>query len=796
MTRYVLFILLMLNGHVSFNQLIKVIDSESKTPIENIYVFDSHNSTLTNKEGNADISNFSRTETIYLQHPSYRNMQINYQLIVEKSYTIELQSSIFPIGEVVISANKWEQNSSEIPLKILRIKEEEIKHSTAQTTADLLKSSKQVYIQKSQLGGGSPMIRGFSANRVLLVLDGIRLNNAIYRSGNLQNVIGIDPNSLESAEVILGPGSIIYGSDAIGGVMDFHTLQPKYSTSEIANINFTYKTRYSSANNEIMNHANYNFGKEKLSFAGSISYSDFGDQKMGNHGPDDYLRNEYVIRKNGLDQIIGNSDAENQVQTGYNQFNTVQKVRYKASSNLELLYGFHYTTSSNIPRYDRLTQYKDENLKYAEWYYGPQKLQLHNLQINSSKKNKFYDSFKINTAYQNYEESRHDRKFGSNSKRNRSEKLDIYSFNVDAEKKITSKTHFFYGSEWTHNKLNSEGYSNDITTKESEEIASRYPNNSKYSSLAFYSNLKWKLNEKWTLNTGIRYSHIWINSQLDNRFYDFPFEKLDLSTGSLNGGIGIAHQSESGWGLKINATSGFRAPNIDDIGKVFDSEPGKVVVPNKNLKPEYIYNFEFNISKNFAQILFTEFNVFYSFLDQAMVRGNYSFNDNNTIIYDGVESEVQAIVNADNAKIWGFNLNTILKINNHFSANGNINLTYGEYKDGSPVRHVPPLFSTLDLKYKSKQLSCKLELEYNGEISYKNLANTEKDKAYIYAKDKNGNPYSPNWLILNWENSYKLNNKLNLNFSVENIFNKRYRPYSSGISAMGRNFVLGFSYSL
>ena len=210
MTRYVLFILLMLTGHVGFNQLIKVIDSESKTPIENIYVFDSHNSTLTNKEGNADISNFSKTETIYLQHPSYRNMQINYQLIVEKSYTIELQSSIFPIGEVVISANKWEQNSSEIPLKILRIKEEEIKHSTAQTTADLLKSSKQVYIQKSQLGGGSPMIRGFSANRVLLVLDGIRLNNAIYRSGNLQNVIGIDPNSLESAEVFLGPGSIIY----------------------------------------------------------------------------------------------------------------------------------------------------------------------------------------------------------------------------------------------------------------------------------------------------------------------------------------------------------------------------------------------------------------------------------------------------------------------------------------------------------------------------------------------------------------------------------------------------------
>lgn len=796
MTRYLLFTLLMLTGHVGFNQLIKVIDSENKTPIENIYVFDSHNSTLTNKKGKADISDFSRTETIFLQHPSYRNIQITFKIIEEQAFIIELESSIFPIGEVLISANKWEQNSSEIPLKIVQIKEEQIKNSTAQTSADLLKTSKQVYIQKSQLGGGSPMIRGFSANRVLLVLDGVRLNNAIYRSGNLQNVISIDPNSLESAEVILGPGSIIYGSDAIGGVMDFHSLTPKYSTSSKTNIKFTYKNRYSSANHEIMNHADYNFGKEKLSVAGSFSYSDFSDQKMGSHGSEDYLRKEYVLRENNIDKIISNSDPEKQKYTAYNQFNAVQKVRYKASKNLELLYGFHYTTSSNIPRYDRLTQYNNENLKYAEWYYGPQKLQLHNLQINNSTKNKFYDSFKINTAYQNYEESRHDRKFGSDSKRNRFEKLDIYSVNVDAEKKISTKTHFFYGSEWTLNKLNSEAYATDITTKESEEIASRYPDDSKYSSLAFYSNFKWKINNEWTLNTGIRYSHVWINSQLDNSFYDFPFESLNLSTGAINGGLGIAHQSASGWGLKINATSGFRAPNIDDIGKVFDSEPGKVVVPNNKLKPEYIYNFEFSVNKNFAQVLFAEFNAFYSFLDQAMVRDDYSFNGKNTMLYDGVESEVQAIVNTDNAKVWGFNLNTIVKLNTHLTADGNLNLTYGEYKDGSPVRHVPPFFCSFDIKYQTKQLKSKLEIEYNGEISYKDLATTEKDKAYLYAKDKNGNPYSPNWLILNWKNSYLLSRKLNLNFAIENIFNKRYRPYSSGISAMGRNYVFGLSYSL
>lgn len=129
------------------------------------------------------------------------------------------------------------------------------------------------------------MIRGFAANRVLIVLDGVRLNNAIYRSGNLQNIINIDPNSLESTEVILGPGSIIYGSDAIGGVMDFHTVSPKFSNMNEPEIGFSYKSRYSSANNEIMNHGKYRFGTSKLGLVGSITYSDFSDLKMGSHLP-------------------------------------------------------------------------------------------------------------------------------------------------------------------------------------------------------------------------------------------------------------------------------------------------------------------------------------------------------------------------------------------------------------------------------------------------------------------------------------------------------------------------------
>ncbi|RKE04243.1 TonB-dependent receptor [Marinifilum flexuosum] len=788
--------LLVLIANLSFSQQIKVVDKESNKPIENVYIFDNYNSILTNELGIADLSEFKEKRLLHFQHPSYQNLEKDFNDIKLQNFIVKLHSNIFPIQEVVVSANKWEQNIKEVPLKVHKIDKAEISNTNSQTTADLLKSCNQVYIQKSQLGGGSPMIRGFAANRVLLVLDGVRLNNAIYRSGNLQNVISIDANSLESAEVILGPGSIIYGSDAIGGVMDFHTIKPLYSTSGKTNTKLRYKNRYSSANNEVMNHVSYNIGKERLSYAGSVTYSDFDDQKMGSHGPDEYLRNEYVIIDNGTDKIITNSEPKSQKQSGYNQFNLVQKIRYKASENTDLLYGFHYTTSSDIPRYDRLIQYKGDNLKYAEWYYGPQTLQMHNFQITLKKAKLLYDSFRLTTAFQNYKESRHDRKFSSAIKRNRSEKLKIYIINADAEKKLTKSTHLFWGAEMTHNRLRSTGHSTNIETNTFEEIASRYPDKSKYSTLAFYSNIKHKLNSNWTLNTGIRYSHIWISSELDNTYYNFPFTNLDLSTGSLNGGLGVTYNSDSGWDLKFNASSGFRAPNIDDIGKIFDSEPGKVVVPNKDLKPEYIYNLDFNVSKNFNQKFFIDINAFYSFLDDAMIRSDYSFDGHHTIIYDDTESEVQAIVNADNAKVWGVNFQCIAKINQNFSATANMNYNNGEYKDGSPVRHIAPMFGSFKLDYKSNKLSSNIALEYNAKIAYNDLAEVEKDKAYLYAQDKNGNPYSPEWLIVSWNNNYKLTNSINLNFSIENIFNKRYRPYSSGIAGVGRNFIMGVDINL
>jgi len=163
---------------------------------------------------------------------------------------------------------------------------QKINEIAPQTSADLLEKSGEIFVQKSQLGGGSPMIRGFSANRILLTLDGIRLNNIIYRSGNLHNIIGVDPNILEGVEVLFGPASVIYGSDALGGAINFKIKDPTFNSNKTVFFN-SQKIQYNSSSNSKHYSLNFGFNSRKIGTITSFSFNSFQDLKSGKN------RNKY-----------------------------------------------------------------------------------------------------------------------------------------------------------------------------------------------------------------------------------------------------------------------------------------------------------------------------------------------------------------------------------------------------------------------------------------------------------------------------------------------------------------------
>lgn len=700
------------------------------------------------------------------------------------------------LEEVVISASKWEQKLNEVPNKITKITKTQILRNNPQTSADLLAQTGTVFIQKSQLGGGSPMIRGFATNRVLLVIDGVRMNNAIYRSGNLQNIISIDALSTQTAEVIFGPGSLIYGSDAIGGVMDFHTLEARFAKEKKVLVAGSALARYSTANKENTFHADMNLGLKKWSFLSSFSYSKFDDLKMGKYGgQDSYLRPEYIERINGVDSIVENPDPRVQRFSGYSQVNFLQKVRFKPTQHLDLQYSFTYAGTGEAPRYDRLVQYRNGKLRFAEWNYGPMLWRMHNLQVLHGKKTAIYNDARLTIAYQNYDESRIDRTRANNNRNIQAEKVNAVSINLDAAKKL-GKGELFYGLEYVHNKVGSTGERINIATNQTTPFVSRYPDGSTWNTLGIYGSYKINFTPKFTFTTGLRYSYNTLNATFDTTFIKFPYEKAELKEGAFTGNIGLVYRPAETWQLNGNISTGYRMPNVDDIGKLFESVPGNVTVPNPDLTAEYAWNFEIGIIKNIIQKFRLELNAFYTVLNDAIVRRPTTFNGQDSINFDGVKSRVEALQNVAKATVWGFQSSAEYYFTGQLSVQTHANWIGGKETDDTKneqvaLRHAPPFYGSTLLKYRHKNLYVEASSYYNSKIKNEDLAPSEQAKTDIYAKDANGKPYSPAWYTLNFKTSYQLTKNLLITAGWENVTNQRYRPYSSGIVAAGSNLVIG-----
>jgi len=775
-----------------FAQKLEVIDYATKEPIAgvHIYTIDEKRSTTTDSLGTCDISEFSNDDLMVFSHTSYTQVLFKKQDLYTSRYKLELHPTILNLEEFVISANKRIQAREEVPNKLVSITAKDIKLKDPQTSADLIASSGEVFVQKSQMGGGSPMIRGFSANKVLIVVDGVRMNNAIFRGGNLQNVISIDPNIVEKSEVVFGPGSVIYGSDALGGVMDFQTL----STSYVDSGNYfkgNVLARYSSANNELTPHIDFSFGSSKISSVTSISYSQFSDLRMGKNGREEYLRNDYVETTNGEDRMMSNGNGLDQKFTGYSSYAIMQKIGYKLSERINFDYSFIYSNTSNIPRYDRLIQRKNEDtLKFARWDYGPQRWMMNNLSMNVNAPNGAFDNLKVTLAFQNFEESRISRKFGSSSEKNQIEQVDMYSANFDFDNALSGRSTLYYGIEFIYNKVRSNAVSRD--NGEEKPIMTRYPDNSKYMSNAAYVNFQVNHSRRTTFVFGLRYNQILIDATLDTAFYkNFDNNEIDQNTGALTGSLGVAHRPDDSWQMNMNFSSGFKAPNIDDIAKVFDSQPGNVIVPNPDLKPEYLYSVDGLLSKAFGsdQKYKFELSGFYSFLVDAMVQRAFQVNGQDSIIYDGELSQVQAIVNTGSAKISGASLNIYGEVNKNWKWKGGITYTYGKDNEGKNLRHVTPVFANAHLIYEFKKVRIDAYVNYNGAVTNKKMAPSELLKPHIYVLDDNGGLYSPDWYTINLRSAIYITKKSMLTLSLENITNQRYRAYSSGIVGPGFNFI-------
>jgi hemoglobin/transferrin/lactoferrin receptor protein len=791
-----LFFLLFLGSTGLSAQELVVRDAQTGAPLPRVLLISKENraSAVTNARGQASLAGFQGQARIAISKLGYRSRSLSYGQLEALDFQLALEPSLLNLDEVVVSATRWRESTREIASQVTALAPREVALQNPQTAADLLGLTDKVFIQKSQQGGGSPMIRGFATNRLLYSVDGVRMNTAIFRGGNLQNVISLDPFAIERTEVFFGPGSVIYGSDAIGGVMSFQTLQPQLATGEKPFVTGGATARMASANNERTAHADVNVGFQKWALLTSISANRFGPLRQGRHGPEDYLKSYHVQRIDSLDRPVQQDDPLRQIPSGYTQHNLMQKLRYKPTEKLDLTYAFHLSETSDYGRYDRHNRRRNGRPRYGQWDYGPQQWLMNQLTVNHRQENTFYEEASLRLAQQRFEESRIDRDFNALLQRNRIEEVLAYSANLDFTKTLGQRLELYYGAEAVLNEVNSTAFNRHIYSGTETPIGTRYPQ-SEWGSLGAYLTGRYQLTETFSLEGGLRYNRFDLQSRFDTAFYDFPFAQASLNNGALTGHLGWVWSPGENTRLKGHFSTGFRAPNVDDVGKVFDSQPGTVIVPNPNLSAEYAYNFELSAAQVIGERLKLDLTGYYSLLNDAMVRRPFRLAGQDSIPYDGTLSQVAALQNAAQARVYGLQGALEIKLPYDFSLQTTVNWQDGanQLLDGTetPVRHVAPLFGALRLTYRpNARLTWQVYARAQGRFEHSDLAFSERDKVASYALNEAGLPYAPAWYTLNFKLRYQLSDDISITAGLENITDQRYRPYSSGLSGPGRNLIL------
>ncbi|MBK9673295.1 MAG: TonB-dependent receptor [Bacteroidetes bacterium] len=700
--------------------------------------------------------------------------------------------TIKQLNEVVISVNKVEESKRKVAHQIEVLDAKQISSAQAQTTADLLQSTGKISVQKSQQGGGSPVIRGFEASRVLIVVDGIRMNNIIYRSGHLQNIITLDNAILDRAEVLFGPATTIYGSDALGGAICFFTKRPMLaidSTKNNLKVNAFY--RYGDVNNESSAHIDFNLGAKRVASLTSFTYSQFGDLRSGaNQNPlydKTYGERFYFVKRfNDKDSLVKNTSRYNQIESGYSQYDILQKVLFQQSEKLSHQLNIQYSNSSDIPRYDRLTDPSNTGLRFSEWYYGPQERLLAAYDLNKSDESSFFQKIHFGLNYQAIEESRVSRRFNSNYQDSRIENVGIVGGAFDIHRK-SEKNVVRVGIDFQYNDLTSTANRKDIVADTVAKLDTRYPDgNNTLLTTGIYLSHSFQISENLLLTDGLRVGYSYLKSTfIDTAFFHFPFSDANQQQPLYSGSLGLINTPSDDLKLSVLLSTGFRTPNVDDLAKVFESVKGTVIVPNSDLKPEKTVNTEIGITRWFDSNARWESSIYYTQFIDAIVNDNFSYQGNDSIVYQGVLSRVTANQNKGKAYIYGFATSLNNQFSEHFTTDFSMNYTYGRVKTDSadvPLDHIPPFMARLGLTYKLEKFNANFFVIYNGWKKAKDYSTSGEDNAQ-YAPAEG----MPAWFTANFRVSYKVHKYITIQSGIDNIFDTQYRTFSSGINAPGRN---------
>ena len=814
--RTTLYVLFLLGLNLLFGQEVRVVDAFTQAPLSEVLVINQTKDRYVSTDNNGvfALDHFQASDILTFQLMGYENRTLPWDKL---ETTIHLFFDEKQLEEIVLSVARTAEQSKKIAEQVQVIAPQKVLRPTPLTSADLLRDAPSIRLQKSQGGGGSPVLRGFEANRVLLVVDGVRMNNAIYRSGHLQNALTIDPNSIERVEVIYGSSSVGYGSDALGGVVHYYTKTPKINSEKKR------KSRFSSTLNSAQNAQTYHLENEqsfqKWAVFTSLTYAAFGDIRMGNnraHGYENWGLVPFYSANTPttyFENPTANPQPNLQKNTGYQQIDLLHKTVFNLGQETQLLLNFQWSDSSNIPRFDKLNESRNGRLRFAEWYYGPQRRILFSPQLKIFPKKAWIYKGTITTAYQNIGESRHQRRFGSLEKLNQIEQVDVWSVNGDFEIAKKGKSSIAYGFEIIHNAIASEGTIDRLALRDTQDVGivetlpgiSRYPNNgSQYGSQALYVNMRYDLSPKTTWSAGGRITNTLLKAKWkDDEMLPTGLTEVNVKNTAITGSLSLSHRPSPRWRINLLLASGFRAPNIDDLGKIRENR-GTLLVPNPALKSEYVYSLEGGVAFTPpSKKLNLQLRFYNSSLQDYIARMPYSITADlttdapETVTYNNEIVTTLANGNAGNSRIYGLSIEGKWRLAEPLTVGAHLTHTQNKINETiGPLPSILPYFGGSELVFSKKKWTLELRHQFASNKPPEEYSRGGEDgvEETPIIGDENGEiryAGSPKWTTISFYSTYQKSDTLSLYLAVENLTDLHYRTFASGISAPGRSLIGG-----
>lgn len=644
------------------------------------------------------------------------------------------------LDSIIVKSRMLQKNKLNLPYSLVQKNTEAIKLGNYRTTPEALMGSSGVFVQKTNHGGGSAFIRGLTGNQTLLLLDGVRINNATFRYGPNQYLNNIDLYTINQIEVYKGTGSVEYGSDAIGGVIHLHSYKPSYNQQRKWSSSTLLK--YIGQNMEKTARTTVQYAQKNFAIQSGITLRDFGD-------------------------LVGGKNVGIQSPSGYGEtgINTIAKIALNKAG--EMTISSRFFIQKDVPIYHKVLLESFKVNKIAK-----QARNIHSIQWEKNLSSKYLSKIKVIQSLQYSNEARESNKLNNVIYRYERDQVNSNVTSVDLFANPTKNWQINSGIDYNLDKIASELIDKNLNTEISVNKRGLYPNNSSYKSFSVFNLHKIEL-QKWHIEAGVRWNKFGI------QLSDTSIGNVNIKPSALVGNGGVSYQINTSNLVYASLSSGYRAPNIDDMGTLGIVD-FRYELPTNNLAPEKSLHYELGYKLNTKMVQF-DLSGFYLKLKDIITRQKVIGS-----IINGYQ--VYSKQNSDASFIKGFETNLALQFNIQFRWSSNLTYTYGQNETkNEPMRRIPPLFGQQELTWKKNKTQILVQHLFAGKQD--RLAQGDKDDNRI------GINGTPNWNVFNISMNQQINNVF-IQLGGINLLNEKYKTHGSGIYAMGRTYSLLVQFNL